>query len=176
MHIHVHACAHVAVPPPSAPLTLLDLQRLFLPSTLIKNRSGRFYTKKKKIPPPKSCFLLKASLLHSPWDSQEWHSFPAQKGKVAFPNADGNPVTMRTGWWEQLGSRSSIPLPHFHTQPSSPSANPPCSLSSSHYPVQRKPRFFKPRSSPWAVHSTAYQATGPADNQALYTVHVLSHF
>lgn len=44
----------------------------------------------------------------------------------------------------RAGGQVSIPLPNFHTQPSSPSANHPCSLSSSHHPAQQEPRFSSP--------------------------------
>lgn len=164
MHKHVHACAHVAVPLCSA---LLDLQRLFPPSTLIKSHSEGYI--QKKFPPTKSCFLLKASLLHSPWDSQEWHSFPVQKGKVTFPNADGNPVTMWTGWWEELGSRSPSPFPTSTPNPRVQVRTLPAAIVPVTILCSKNQDFFKPRSSPWAVHSTAYQATGPADNQALHS-------
>lgn len=118
---------------------------------------------------PRAAFLLKASLLHSPWDSQEWHSFPVHKGKVTFPNADGNPVTMWTGWWEELGSRSPSPFPTSTPNPRVQVRTLPAAIVPVTILCSKNQDFFKPRSSPWAVHSTAYQATGPADNQALHS-------
>lgn len=99
--------------------------------------------------------------------------FPCTKGKVASPNADVNPVTIWTGWWEELGSRSPSPFPASTPNPQVQVQ----SLRAALVPVTIlcRTKIFKPRSFPRAAHSTAYQATGPADNQAFTQSHVLCH-
>lgn len=157
---------------PSLCSALLDLQRLSPPSTLIKSRSEGQIQKKTSFSPELLSFEgLSASF---PLRQPGVTLFPCSKGKVTFPNADGNPVTIMDRLMGRAGE-VSIPLPHFHTQPSSPSANPPCSLSSSHHPVQQEPRFL----SPGLLHGqrTALPTKPPGRPiTKLYTVHVLSHF
>lgn len=171
MHIHVHACAHVAVP---LPLLCSSRPAKALPTFNTDQKPfWRLDTKKTSSSPELLSFEGFSSSF--PLRQPGVTLFPCTKGKVTFPNADGNPVTIMDRLMGRAGEQVSIPLPHFHTQPSSPSANPPCSLSSSHYPVQQEPRFL----SPGLLHGqrTALPTKPPGRPiTKLYTVHVLSHF
>ncbi|EGW02518.1 hypothetical protein I79_006085 [Cricetulus griseus] len=79
---------------PSLCSTLLDLQRLFPPSTLIKSHSEGYIQKTSS---SQELLSLEGFSSSFPLRQPGVTLFPCTKGKAASPNADVNPVTIRTG-------------------------------------------------------------------------------
>lgn len=95
--------------------------------------------------------------------------FPRSEGEGDTPSADVNPVTLWMGCREELGSRS--PSPFSASTPNPQSTHNPSVETWFQSPscAARTKEPSKPRSPPPAAPSTAGQATGPADNQALHS-------
>lgn len=124
----------------------------------------------KKHSAPTSSFPWKAPFSHSPWDSQKCDTLPLFQ-RVKWLLLKLMPTLLPCGLadrkgCEQVGLHASSPLPHplLRVQEQTPSV---VALAQSLSCAARTKEISKPRSSPQAAPSTACQATGPADNQAL---------